>query len=505
MKNYRIIIVLLTLTFMGCSLEEKPPFLSNENVYTSPESAKSALNGMYESLVNYSYYGNDFMFLTELHSGFFITRRGGNRANSVDNASLSSLKSTDNTLQSTNAWANIYVCISRANDAIASAPRFDNPQTDDELVINDVVGQAYFFRAFNYFNLVRLYGEVPLRLVPATSTTTHLAVSPIKDIYNQIIEDCKIAQRFLNGAVGNATIKPFAADMLLAKVYMTLATAPANHTEPGTNYWQLAYNEAIKVYGQYTLVPDYASLFNKETSDNTTESIFEIQSNLTVSLDHGRAFTASQYLRDLNTFGWLKPNPEVYDAHALTYPNDPRLAATYLNEFVRPNGATVRYYPVNPNRPNFELAFPYLFKLGSTDQSDTTLESTKNFKIYRYADLLLMLAEISNELQNGEQIGYITEVLNRVGLSPHSGYTGSIEAFRNAIMKEYQFELLGEGHDWFNNRRRGYQYFLDNVINPHNTASTFKNDIDVTHAEGEATVMLLPIPASEKNANQAID
>lgn len=507
MKNFKIyILALFTLFMFDCSLEENPPFLSNENVYDSPNTAKSALTGLYESLVSYNYYGNDFVMLTNLNSGYYITRRGGNNKGTVDNSTLASLIVTNNSLQSTNAWGAIYRSVARANDAIASAPTYENPESNNETILNDVVGQAYFFRAFNYFNLVRMYGQVPLRTTPATSTTTNLAKSSEKEIYDQIIQDCKAAQGLLNGSVGNATIKPYAADMLLAKVYMTLATAPASHTESGLNYWQLAYDEAIKVYGKYALVPSYEDLFDKEKGNNTVESIFEIQSNLTVSLDHGRAFTASRYLDGLNTFGWLKPNPEVYDSHAMRYPNDERIAVTYLTEYVRQdNGSVGRHYPLNPNRPNFELAFPYLFKLGSTDPSDTTLESIKNFKVFRYADLLLMLAEISNELQNGEQLGYVTEVLARVNLTPHSGYTGSREAFRNSIMKEYQYELLGEAHEWFNNRRRGYQYFLDNVIIPHNTASTFKNNIDVTHEDDESIVMQMPIPQDEINTNQELN
>ena len=81
-----------------------------------------------------------------------------------------------------------------------------------------------------------------------------------------------------------------------------------------------------------------------------------------------------------------------------------------------------------------------------------------------------MLYEVIT-LENGEQLGYVTEVLGRVGLAPQAGYSGGKEAFRLAVMQEYTFELLGEGHDWFNNRRRGYQFFLDNVILPHNNYS----------------------------------
>ena len=76
-----------------------------------------------------------------------------------------------------------------------------------------------------------------------------------------------------------------------------------------------------------------------------------------------------------------------------------------------------------------------------------------------------MLAEISNELQNGEQMTYLTEVLDRVGLNPRPEYSQGQEAFREAIMEEYRYELLGEAHDWFNNRRRGYEYFKSQTAN----------------------------------------
>ena len=127
-----------------------------------------------------------------------------------------------------NSWIGIYQTIGRANDAINSLTVFDNPSTSDELVINDVIGQAYFVRAFNYFNLVRLWGEVPLRITPTTTETLHLAKSPIKDSYAQIIVDVKRAQQLMNGAVASGTPKPQAADMLLSKVYMTLATASSD-------------------------------------------------------------------------------------------------------------------------------------------------------------------------------------------------------------------------------------------------------------------------------------
>ena len=505
MKNYKFtFLIILGLLLTSCNLEEEPPFLANENIYSSASNATSALFGIYEAMVQYEYYGNEFLFLTNVNSGLMVTRRTGNRNNNSYNSTLSSLNPASGLVAIENSWIGIYQTIGRANDAINSATVFDNPSTSDELVINDVIGQAYFVRAFNYFNLVRLWGEIPLRVTPTTTETIHLAKSPIKDVYAQIIEDVKRAQQLMNGAVASGTPKPQAADMLLSKVYMTLATASSDAQDSSLNYWQLAHDEAIKAYGAYSLHDNYDNLFLGTNGNNTEESIFELQSVVGATLDHTRAFTPNWYTKAA-TFGWFKINIENYDLHAATYPSDPRLATTYVSTWTRGNnGSTEKSYPTSTARSNFGNSFPYFFKLGSRDANNAVRETNKNFKIYRYADLLLMLSEISNELQNGQQMTYVSEVLDRVGLTPHVGYAGGQDSFRTAIMKEYQFELIGEGHDWFNNRRRGYNYFLNTIINPHNTAASFKESVDVLHATDETIVMSIPIAVAEINANNEI-
>ena len=505
MKNYKFtFLIIVGLLFTSCNLEEEPPFLANENVYSSASNATSALFGIYEAMVQYEYYGNEFLFLTNVNSGLMVTRRTGNRNNNSYNSTLSSLNPTSGLVAIENSWIGIYETIGRTNDAISSATVFDNPSTSDELIINDVIGQAYFVRAFNYFNLVRLWGEIPLRVTPTTTETIHLAKSPIKEVYAQIIEDVKRAQQLMNGAVASGTPKPQAADMLLSKVYMTLATASSDAQDSSLNYWQLAHDEAIKAYGAYSLNDSYDNLFLGTNGNNTEESIFELQSVVGATLDHTRAFTPNWYTKAA-TFGWFKVNIENYDLHAATYPNDPRLATTYVSTWTRGNnGSTERSYPTNKARSSFGNSFPYFFKLGSRDTNNAVRETNKNFKIYRYSDLLLMLSEISNELQNGKEITYVSEVLDRVGLTPHVGYSGGQDSFRTAIMKEYQFELIGEGHDWFNNRRRGYNYFLNTIINPHNTATSFKGSVDVLHATDETIVMSIPIAVAEINANNEI-
>ena len=92
MKNYKFtFLIILGLLFTSCSLEEEPPFLANENVYSSASNATSALFGIYEAMVQYEYYGNEFLFLTNVNSGLMVTRRSGNRNNNSFNSTLSSL------------------------------------------------------------------------------------------------------------------------------------------------------------------------------------------------------------------------------------------------------------------------------------------------------------------------------------------------------------------------------------------------------------------------------
>lgn len=505
MKTYKILLLsVICLLASNCSLEEEPPYLANVNVYNSAANAATAVQGIYSTLVGYDYYGHSFMQMTFLNSGFSVTRRQGNNNNSVDNATLASLKSTSNDDYLRRSWSSIYSMIARCNDALASMSPSESPSNPEELGFNDAIGQAYFLRAFNYFNLVRLWGEVPLRLRPADTETFNLAKSSIPTIYNKIIEDTKAAQKYLNGTIGNGTVKVYAADMLLAKVYMTLATAPASQVPASADYWQLAYNEAIKVYGKYSLVSNYDNLFRVATANNTTEAIFEIKSSVAATLDHTRAFTPNFYTQ-ANTFGFCKVNVPVYDRHVSAYRTDPRIGVTYIARYTNTgNGNLIRTYPDILSRNNFQNATPYLFKLGSRDPSNNARETTQGFKVYRYADLLLMLAEISNELQNGQQLGYVTEVLRRVGLNPRAAYTAGQASFRDAIMEEYAFELLAEGHDWFNNRRRGYTYFLNKVILPHNNFRLFNPNIDVTLNTVESEIMFIPIAQDELNSNTLI-
>ena len=509
LKHIAILVCLLfttTILLVSCNLEEDPPFLDN-TMYGNAQSAEAARDGIYAAFTHYNAQ-EQRMFVENGYSGLMVTRRGGNKLSAVWMNNVMKLNPNEN-VDTQNTWIGIYRIISRSNAAISNST-YDTSSTEASQVrINDVVGHAFFSRAWGYFSLTRLWGDVPVWTTLPDSDNIHKEKTPSKEVYQQIIADATQAKALLNGSAGNGFPKNHAASMLLAKVYMLLATNPSLQADGMSemDYWNLAYQEAKSVYdsNEYSLVSDYATLFDG-SNENSTESIFELQlAQDACNSQMGRNYTPWKYKAG-QAFGWFGVSADVYDYHVAHYPDDPRLLATYLHEYTRADtGGTVRVYPSNATRSAFGNAHPYLFKHAEKDKTHTNQCNSQNLVVYRYADLILMLAEISNELQNGEQLGYVSEVLARASLTPHSGYTTDQASFRDAIMDEYRFELLGEGHDSYNNRRRGYAYFLENTINRRNNNPNFKATVDAVLNDVESEVMYLDIPLIEINNNNLID
>lgn len=520
MEKFRILKMskLLTLISVGvlilsCDLDENPPFLDDPvSLYNDVTSSEYARDGIYAAFTHYNAM-EQRMFVENGYSGLFTTRRGGNKLSSVWMNGVIKLNPNEN-VDNQNTWVGLYRIVSRANAAIENSIYDIDSDDSSQLRINDVAGHAYFSRAYSYFSLTRLWGDIPVWTTLTTYDDIHRAKTPSKEVYNQIIEDAKQAKSLLNGSAGVGFPKAHAAKMLLAKVYMLLATNPelqdASLSE--MDYWNLAYAEARDIYmsGDYSLETDYASLFDG-TNENSDESIFELQNSQDATNSQmSRNYTPWRYKAG-QAFGWFSVSASVYDYHVAHYPSDPRLDATYISDYTQrcggcdTEGNPHRTYPTNSSRSSFGNAHPYLFKHAEKDRTHTNQFNSQNLIIYRYADLLLMLAEISNELENGEGLGYVTEVLKRSDQIPHAGYLVDKDSFRDAIMDEYRFELLGEGLDSYNNRRRGYAYFLENTINRHNNNPNFKASVDVLLNDVESEVMLLETPLLEINNNELLN
>ncbi len=310
----------------------------------------------------------------------------------------------------------------------------------------------------------------------------------------------------------------YAAYALLAKVYMTLAG-----NDQASPYWQKAYDEAIQVYnsGAYKLVRSFKDLWNVD-KENSTESIFEIQYSMAGGSSNGltQSFMPSNstYTPNQKTspLARIRLHKATFDDHGTGIPGDPRIIASYIYGSYKSNsGTTTQLYP----SPTASASNGYPYVLKYADPNYISSVSNSNFIYLRYADVLLMLAEIENELHGpGSAYKYVNEVLFRARDANGNGtieptetapadWSGmSQDEFRQRIMLERRFELIGEGHEFYDTRRRGEAYLMA-YLQRHNSHPLFNATNDWLYPTDAASVkrlLLMPLPSDEINSNRLI-
>ena len=170
---------------LSCDLDENPPFLDDPvSLYNDVTSAEYARDGIYAAFTHYNAM-EQRMFVENGYSGLFTTRRGGNKLSSVWMNGVMKLNPNEN-VDNQNTWVGLYRIVSRANAAIENSVYDLDSGDPSQLRINDVVGHAYFSRAFSYFSLTRLWGDIPVWTSLATYDDIHREKTPTKEVYNLI-------------------------------------------------------------------------------------------------------------------------------------------------------------------------------------------------------------------------------------------------------------------------------------------------------------------------------
>ena len=253
----------------SCDIEENPSFFAGDTMFADVQGANTVLNSVYAYIGNFKTWSGVYPQIITGSSGLFGM---GNKSYSTIIGNFSPYASFALIQRH---WIGCYTTIGRANDLIAG---LSEVQLDDTAEQDNILGQAYFIRAWMYFNMVRIWGGVPLVVGRVSPANVNLPRASVDEMYAQIIDDATKAEEMLKEIAQQEAGRPGkqAASMLLAKIYMTLA---GNQTASETDNWQKAWDEAIKVYQAYSLVPDYRSLWYAETGNNTSESIFELQGN----------------------------------------------------------------------------------------------------------------------------------------------------------------------------------------------------------------------------------
>ncbi|NHF58607.1 RagB/SusD family nutrient uptake outer membrane protein [Flavobacteriaceae bacterium TP-CH-4] len=335
-------------------------------------------------------------------------------------------------------WNRSYTGISRANFALAN---IDAVEFSDEDIRDARKGEILFLRSWFYFNLVQLYGDVPLVTSPGTSpevilTDEFLQRAPAEEVYNFIIEEVGQAIDLLptqaNTATGRASRG--AALMLLAKIQMVRQNFQAAR----------AALETLQTMG-YSLQENYASVFDPDPANNEgSESIFEIQYDF--SLGQGSDFV-SRFVpfnsgNDIlgengpanSRAGQNQPTQSLIDLYD---PEDVRFQHN-IGFYTGTNGV------VEPWMSKFNFGFE---ALGPNTQS-------VNFPMFRYADALLMLAEVYNEVGGGDPVALVEQVRSR-SLADGSLSAAELADLDQTIADERRRELAFENHRYFDLLRRG--------------------------------------------------
>ena len=346
-------------------------------------------------------------------------------------------------------WDGHFTFINATNDVINDVDSLN--LTDPGSIINNA--EARFFRAFAYFDLVRDYGSVPkydFKIVNIADGNKPKATVP--ELYAFIEEDLNYAAANLpvswpGAFVGRLT--KGTANSLLIKVLLY------------QQKWAAALAKAEEVIGsgQYSLLSSYVNFF-KESGENSSESIFEVQmlENANGSIQLGNNYNQVQGVRgsgdwDLG-WGFNVPSPALETSYEA---GDPRKPATILYSG-QPDGIYGRTVPAAP-----PLAQPYWNKKVYTDFARQQATGDRfsmwlNIRLLRYADVLLMAAEAANEVGGAANTTKALAWLEMVRARARGGnnsvlppITGPITqaALRTAIKKERRAELAMENERFY--------------------------------------------------------
>ncbi len=470
------LIVLATTWFTSCStdLDEIPEdFISRVNFYQNETDALGAIAGAYSSF-GIDYYNINYYLLLELHADY-IEGRGSqapisNFSQVLDNAGIG---------RAATGWSVLYQSINRANAVLDNVPGIENMSDN---VKKRIVAEARFIRAMAYFNLVKAWGAVPIRLHEARDLSALAAPrEPEEQVYALIVEDLELAQNDLPTSVGAETGRASvgAAKLLLANVYLTLGE------------WAKAASKAEEVInaGTYALVEvdqpdDFYKIFATQTCSEDIFSVHHSENRFSeIPLYLHRGDTPPYNYSSRGFWAWI-PKTNSFIGNSW---DD--------NDMRKPFNLYTKHLDRNGNEVNLPSTSPILFKKFISNRAGLNVYS---LPILRYAEAYLVYAEAA-ALASQSVTPLALERLNVIKRRAY-GYPlntaspvdyasiGDVNAFRNIVLQERGYEFLLEAKRWWDLKRTGKVQ-------------------EAFQAVGKSYIperMLLPLPENEINSNPAL-
>jgi starch-binding outer membrane protein, SusD/RagB family len=337
-------------------------------------------------------------------------------------------------------WSGAYKSIQGANNIIAN---YENA-TGDPAVIQQIGGEAFFLRAYNYFWIVRLWGEAPLVLETQVFDESILSVekSSVADIYAQIIADFTMAESLLNntkpqpGRACKGTAKA-----MLAEVYLQMAGWPLNdqskYAMAASKAKEVIDNEATYGFG---LMDNFADLWDS-SNDGNKEEVFALNF-WAGDWYNGNAVYGSP-ARPGEQDGWDDYFSEI--TFFEEFPEGPRKDATFMTEVTK-EGVTIPWQ-------QFATARPYFEKLQGPENNWLNAIS---LPLERMAELYLIYAEAQIMATGNNSDASALEAVNKIvrrsqGL-PINTPNASVDwtsATQDQIVQEKAWEFAAEYCRWF--------------------------------------------------------
>jgi len=494
-------LVVASGAFASCTdLNEEPKSnIASDSFYQTQSDAVSAVQSVYSDLTHNTSgdHASIYNRLLVLAVGMMTDDNiPGPRATNPDVRSIAALTQTSTNTRYYELWRQHYEAINRANAAIDRLPAITS---GDAAVIERLVLEAKFLRGLLYYNLVRLWGDVPL-IVHETTSLNNLEVArtPADEVYAQIIQDLTEAANGLPAKYTGADAfraTSGAANAVLQSVYIT------------RREWAKAITQYETIenggYGYY-LFPNYGDNFST-AKENIGEHIFD-----------------ANYIADGSAFGGGKGNANILsyisapvngffvgsgvggDADAPIAPlrkqfksYDKRAAVTFNDSVL--NTSKVKVYD------------PHFYKYWDNAASTNLANNGVNAPIIRYAEVVLYYAEAQNELNgpNTEAYAAINRVRNRAGLPDlTAGLTK--DQFRDSLFQERRLEFVFEQIRWFDLIRTNgsgkplLTQALKDLVDTNKGGVPTDTWCIAKSTNVSDKFLLLPIPQSEIDANSKL-
>lgn len=437
MKNL-IYILVISAVLSSCENELNLLPISSKteaNFYLTEDHMELAINGCYDALQQ--------ALVNNVNSYRFSEARSDNtwQGTEYDDGAFSRFSEDPSTPSLASSWNNKYHYIYRCNKVLEAIPGIEADETDRKRW----EGEARFIRAILYFELVRIFGEVPIVTTPLSITEAYeVGKSSIEEVYNLIRDDLQaiVSNELLTREIIPGRANLYSAMALLGKVYVYRSGYPLHKEE-----WSLAADLFKQVIDseEFEFYDDYAEIFAHH-NENGRQSLFSIKFSNGIS--EGNAFPT-------------RNAPNEIDPADFIYGGSPFrlfIKQEFVNEIFPEEG---------DRRKNVSLRTSWLNKTGVTVTSDPWCRKYAEYMdepngpvssgndwdidwiVIRYTDVLMLYSEALNELEgpNGEALEILNMVRSRAGLDPKP--QTDPETFRMWMEQERRSEFCFENQRWF--------------------------------------------------------